>query len=93
MHTTTSHTSEGKKRNGEHILINMTYIAKNVDLDSGIELTRAFEYWRRYFEENNIVSALVIRVCPHFKNGDKNEINCSQTRKIVQLISRYYPAI
>ena len=49
-----------KKRNGEHILINMTYIAKNVDLDSGIELTRAFEYWRRYFEENNIVSALVI---------------------------------
>ena len=60
MHTTTSHTPEGKKRNGEHILINMTYIAKNVDLDSGIELTRAFEYWRRYFEENNIVSALVI---------------------------------
>ena len=60
MHTTTSHTPESKKINGEHILINMTYIAKNVDLDSGIELTRAFEYWRRYFEENNIVSALVI---------------------------------
>ena len=60
MDTTTSHTLEGKKRNGEHILINMTYVAKNIDLDSGIELTRAFEYWRRYFEENNIVSALVI---------------------------------
>lgn len=60
MDTTTSHTFEGKKRNGEHILINMTYVAKNIDLDSGIELTRAFEYWRRYFEENNIVSALVI---------------------------------
>ena len=57
---TTTHTLEGKKRNGEHILINMTYVAKNIDLDSGIELTRAFEYWRRYFEENNIVSALVI---------------------------------
>jgi len=60
MDTTTSHTLEGKKRNGEHILINMTYVAKNIDLDSGIELTRAYEYWRRYFEENNIVSALVI---------------------------------
>ncbi|WP_440463752.1 BLUF domain-containing protein [Psychrobacter sp. ASPA161_6] len=60
MHTTTSHTPESKKRSGEHILINMTYIAKNVDLDSGIELTRALEYWRRYFEENDIVSALVI---------------------------------
>ncbi|CAM3591663.1 hypothetical protein GCM10016272_21530 [Psychrobacter glaciei] len=60
MHTTTSHTPESKKRSGEHILIKMTYIAKNVDLDSGIELTRALEYWRRYFEENDIVSALVI---------------------------------
>ncbi|MGM8899534.1 MULTISPECIES: BLUF domain-containing protein [unclassified Psychrobacter] len=60
MHTTTSPTSESKKRNGEHILINMTYIAKNIDLDSGVELTRALEYWRRYFEDNNIVSALVI---------------------------------
>ena len=60
MQITERDTSESKKRHGEHILINMTYIAKNVDLDSGIELTRALEYWRRYFEENNIVSALVI---------------------------------
>ena len=29
------------------------------------------------------------RACPHFKNGDKNEINCRQTRKIAQIISRY----
>lgn len=60
MSITTSHTSENKKRNGEHILVNMTYIAKNVEFTSGVELTRALEYWRRYFEENNIVSALVI---------------------------------
>ncbi|MFT5095999.1 MAG: hypothetical protein ACI9JO_000005 [Psychrobacter okhotskensis] len=33
------------------------------------------------------------RACPYFKNGDKNEVNCSQTRKIVQIISRYYLAI
>tara|TARA_R110002033_G_scaffold152228_1_gene188918 strand:+ start:389 stop:862 length:474 start_codon:yes stop_codon:yes gene_type:complete len=60
MNITTSQPSEDRKRHGEHILIHMTYIAKNVDLDSGIELTRALEYWRRYFEENDIVSALVI---------------------------------
>jgi hypothetical protein len=29
------------------------------------------------------------RACPYFKNGDKNEINCRQTRKIAQVISRY----
>ncbi|MBO1517260.1 BLUF domain-containing protein [Psychrobacter halodurans] len=57
---TTNYTSESKKRNGEHILINMTYVAKNIGLDSGVELTRALEYWRRYFEDNRIVSALVI---------------------------------
>ena len=67
MQITTSHTPESKKINGEHILINMIYIAKNVDLDSGIELTRALEYWRRYFEENNIVSALVIVKIISFK--------------------------
>ena len=60
MHITTSQPSENRKTHGEHIFINLTYIAKNVDLDSGIELTRALEYWRRYFEENDIVSALVI---------------------------------
>ena len=35
----------------------------------------------------------ISRACPHFRNGDKNEINCSQTRKIAPLISGYYPAI
>jgi len=29
------------------------------------------------------------RECPHFKNGDKNEINRRQTKKIAQVISRY----
>ena len=37
--------------------------------------------------------AILTRACPHFKNGDKNEINCRQTRRIAQLISGYYPAI
>ena len=33
------------------------------------------------------------KACPHLKNGDKNEINCSQTRKIAQIISGYYLAL
>ena len=36
-----------------------------------------------------VIKINVTRACPHFKNGDKNEINCSQTRKIAQIISRY----
>lgn len=60
MTTTTTNTLDDRKRHGEHILINMTYIAKNVEFNSGVELTRALEYWRRYFEETDIVSALVI---------------------------------
>ncbi|MGO1490580.1 MAG: hypothetical protein ACTIKO_06645, partial [Psychrobacter sp.] len=31
----------------------------------------------------------VPRACPHFKNGNKNEINGGQARKIAQIISRY----
>ncbi|PLT22571.1 hypothetical protein CXF62_04225 [Psychrobacter sp. MES7-P7E] len=44
-----------------------------------------------YFYKNYSYKKLVsgTRACPHFKNGDKNEINCRQTRKIVQIISRY----
>lgn len=31
----------------------------------------------------------LIRACSHFKNGHKNEINCRQSRKLVQIISGY----
>ena len=34
-----------------------------------------------------------IRACLHFKDGDKNEINCHQTRKIAQILSGHCPAI
>ena len=40
-----------------------------------------------------VLFTLMSRACLHFKNGDKNEINCSQTRKIAPLISGYYLAI
>lgn len=60
MHITTSQTSENRKRHGEHVLISLTYIGKNIEMKTGIELTRALEQWRRYFEESGLVSALVI---------------------------------
>lgn len=60
MNITTSQPSKNRKRHGEHILISLTYIGKNIELKPGVELTRALEQWRRYFEENGLVSALVI---------------------------------
>jgi len=34
-------------------------------------------------------SVIIARACPHFENGSKDEINGSQTKKGVQIISRY----
>ncbi|MGP4734641.1 MULTISPECIES: BLUF domain-containing protein [unclassified Psychrobacter] len=60
MQITTSQTSENRRRHGEHLLISLTYIGKNIEMKTGIELTRALEQWRRYFEESGLVAALVI---------------------------------
>ncbi|WP_420229611.1 BLUF domain-containing protein [Psychrobacter sp. ER1] len=60
MQITTSQTSENRKRHGEHLLISLTYIGKNIEMKTGIELTRALEQWRRYFEESGLVAVLVI---------------------------------
>ncbi|MGP9556195.1 BLUF domain-containing protein [Psychrobacter sp. AOP7-A1-24] len=94
MHITERDSSENKKRHGEHILINMTYIAKNVDLDSGVELTRALEYWRRYFEENNIVSSLVISEGYFVQNfqGTRPAINTA-LEKILDEHSTIFPNV
>jgi len=60
MNITTSEPSKNRKRHGEHVLISLTYIGKNIEMKTGIELTRALEQWRRYFEESGLVAALVI---------------------------------
>ena len=60
MQTNTCHTSEKHKRNGEHILISLTYIGKNSEKNNGVELTRILEQWRRNNEQSDITSALVI---------------------------------
>ena len=42
---------------------------------------------------DHIIKIAATRACPQSENGDKNKINGSQTRKIVQIISIYYLAI
>lgn len=60
MHITTSHTSKNNHRNGEHILLSLTYIGRNSEKNNGIELTRVLERWRRNNEKSDITSALAI---------------------------------
>lgn len=35
----------------------------------------------------------LLKAYPHFEGGDKNKVNCRQTKKITQTISRYLPVI
>ena len=51
---------EEKDRDGEHILVSLTYIGKNTKKDDGVGLTRILEKWRRDNEKSDITSALVI---------------------------------
>ncbi|MGP5514054.1 BLUF domain-containing protein [Psychrobacter alimentarius] len=87
MQTDTRHTSEKHKRNGEHILISLTYIAKKTDKNSGVELARALEHWRRYFEKSEITSALVVNDNYFIQNiqGSRPTIN----HALAKIISEY----
>ncbi|MGP5210450.1 BLUF domain-containing protein [Psychrobacter alimentarius] len=87
MQTNTRHTSDKHKRNGEHILISLTYIAKKTDKNSGVELARALEHWRRYFENNHITSALVVNDDYFIQNiqGSRPAIN----QALAKIISEY----
>lgn len=88
MSTVTSDTAENKNRHGEHLLISLTYIAKNTQLNTGIELTRALEHWRRYFEDSGITSVLVISDGYFIQNiqGSRPAINDALAR----IISEYF---
>ncbi|MBF0659609.1 BLUF domain-containing protein [Psychrobacter sp. NG25] len=84
MHITTSRTSENRKRHGEHVLISLTYIGKNIEMKTGIELTRALEQWRRYFEESGLVAALVINDGYFIQNiqGSRPAVNAALAKII-----------
>ncbi|WP_201572718.1 BLUF domain-containing protein [Psychrobacter nivimaris] len=60
MQIMTSQTSENRKRHGEHLLISLTYIGKNIEMKTGIELARLLEQWRRNNEKIGVTSALVV---------------------------------
>ncbi|HCH27784.1 MAG TPA: hypothetical protein DEV38_11545 [Psychrobacter sp.] len=83
----------GKKLRNQHVVWRTalwTRIKSLIDgeLDHLLKVNRSKRPWHM-----PIIAALAIRACPYFKNGDKNEINRRQTRKIAQVISRYWPAI
>ncbi|MBH0097091.1 BLUF domain-containing protein [Psychrobacter sp. NZS113] len=84
MHITTSQNSENRKRHGEHLLISLTYIGKNIEMKTGIELTRALEQWRRYFEESGLVAALVINDGYFIQNiqGSRPAVNAALAKII-----------
>ena len=60
MNNIIDYTSEKKDRDGEHILVSLTYIGKNTKKDNGVGLTRTLEQWRRDNEKSDITSALVL---------------------------------
>ena len=84
MHTTAGQISENRKRHGEHLLISLTYIGKNIELKTGIELARALEQWRRYFEDSGLVAALVINDGYFVQNiqGSRPDVNAALAKII-----------
>lgn len=73
---TITHTTKPHKRDGEHLLISLTYIAKNSEKYNGVELTRILEKWRRNNERSDISSALII-------NDDYLIQNIEGTRPVI----------
>ncbi|WP_198332077.1 BLUF domain-containing protein [Psychrobacter aquimaris] len=87
MQAATDFEPETRNRSGEHILISLTYIAKKTEVNSGMELTRALEHWRRYFEESGISSALVFNENYFIQNvqGSRPAVN----HALAKIVSEY----
>ncbi|MBH0065924.1 MULTISPECIES: BLUF domain-containing protein [Psychrobacter] len=87
MHIATSQPSENRKRQGEHIILSLTYIGKNSDSNNGIELARLLEQWRRNNEKSGVTSALVVNDNYFIQNieGPRPLIN----EILVKLINEY----
>lgn len=86
MQTITEHALENN-RDGEHILISLTFIGKKSEKNNGIELARILEQWRRNNEKSDVTSALVINDNYLIQNieGSRPVIN----EVLVKLISEY----
>lgn len=78
---------EKKNRDGEHILVSLTYIGKNTKKDNGVGLTRTLEQWRRDNEKSDITSALMLNDSYLIQNieGSRPVIN----EVLAKLINEY----
>jgi len=87
MQITTSQLLEDRKRQGEHIILSLTYIGKNSDSNNGIELARLLEEWRRNNEKIGVTSVLVVNDNYFIQNieGPRFIIN----EILVKLINEY----
>ena len=87
MQITTSQLLEDRKRQGEHIILSLTYIGKNSDSNNGIELARLLEEWRRNNEKSGVTSVLVVNDNYFIQNieGPRFIIN----EILVKLINEY----
>ena len=87
MHTTTADQALENNRDGEHILISLTFIGKNTEKDNGVELTRILEQWRRNNEKSDVTSALIINDHYMIQNieGSRPIVN----EVLVKLINEY----
>ena len=57
---TTRDTPDIQSKDGEHILMSLTYIGKNISKNDGILLARILEQWRRNYKKGDVTTALVI---------------------------------
>ncbi|WP_296243325.1 MULTISPECIES: BLUF domain-containing protein [unclassified Psychrobacter] len=87
MYRAIDYALEVNKRDGEHVLMSLTYICKNASEDNGILLARTLEYWRRTNAKIAITSALVINDSYFVQNieGSRPVIN-----KVLEILINQY---
>ncbi len=90
MQKTIDYALEANKRDGEHILMSLTYIGKNRGKNRGILLTRTLEYWRKTNAKIAITSAIAINENYFIQNieGSRPVIN-----KVLAFLTNEYPRL
>lgn len=75
-----------RNKKGAHILISLTYIARNREKSNGVKMARTFEIARRNNEKSGITSALAINDNYIIQNveGSRLDINELITRIITE---------
>ena len=87
MQTVTEIIPENNNRDGEHILISLTYIGKNTGKNDGIKLIRTLEQWRIRNETSDVTSALAINNNYFIQSIEGSRPIINQT--LAELMSEY----